>query len=58
MGCRGLRALIVLDDVWIAQDLEPFAPLRGGAPVVMQRDSTFLLTLQTSTVYEQRLLFG
>ena len=27
---RGLRALIVLDDVWIAQHLEPFAPLRGG----------------------------
>ena len=33
---RGLRALIVLDDVWIAQHLEPFAPVRGRATEVVK----------------------
>ena len=37
---RGLRALIVLDDVWIAQHLEPFAPLRGGKYGVTGKNSS------------------
>eukprot|EP00434_Breviolum_minutum_P013284 symbB.v1.2.011703.t2/scaffold787.1/size162597/14 len=51
----GLRALIVLDDVWIAQHLEPFAPVRGR-PKSWQGNAVLITTRQADLVPSAELL--
>lgn len=53
----GLRALIVLDDVWIAQHLEPFAPLRGR-PKSWQGNAVLITTRKADLLAAEVLRLG